>query len=117
MKKFLAIFLGSSASTDAWKALEEAIRKEKETAGMAAWKKWAEDNASSIVTMGSPLGKTKRIDSSGVSDTKNDIGAWTVVQAESHEEAAKLFLNHPHFIIFPGESIEIMECLPMPEGI
>lgn len=33
---------------------------------------------------------------------------------ESHEEAAKLFISHPHFKIFPGESVEIMECLPMP---
>jgi hypothetical protein len=21
---------------------------------------------------------------------------------------------HPHFTIFPGDSVEIMECLPMP---
>ncbi len=35
-------------------------------------------------------------------------------EAESHEAAAKLFLSHPHFSIFPGDSIEIMECLPIP---
>ena len=33
---------------------------------------------------------------------------------ESHEAAAQLFLNHPHFTIFPGESVELMECLPIP---
>jgi len=37
-----------------------------------------------------------------------------VVQAETHEAAAKLFLNHPHFSIFPGDSIEVMENLPIP---
>jgi hypothetical protein len=26
----------------------------------------------------------------------------------------KLFENHPHFTIFPGEAIEVMECLPIP---
>ena len=28
---------------------------------------------------------------------------------------AKLFENHPHFAIFPGDSIEIMESLPIPD--
>jgi hypothetical protein len=37
-----------------------------------------------------------------------------VVQAESHDAAARMFTNHPHFTIFPGEAVEIMECLPIP---
>jgi hypothetical protein len=40
--------------------------------------------------------------------------ANVIVQAESHEAAAKLFENHPHFTIFPGDSVEIMECLRLP---
>jgi len=40
--------------------------------------------------------------------------AYTIVQAESHEAAAELFASHPHFMIFPGDSVEIMECLPIP---
>jgi hypothetical protein len=42
------------------------------------------------------------------------MGAFTVVRAESHEVAAKLFENHPHFVIFPGESVEVMPVLPIP---
>ena len=34
--------------------------------------------------------------------------------ADSHEAAAKLFEMHPHFSIFPGESVEIMPILPIP---
>lgn len=93
-----------------WKPDERTMKE-----GMVAWMKWVTDNASVIVDNGSPLGKTKRIDKNGVSDTSNELGAWTVVKAESQEEAAKLFLNHPHFTIFPGERVEIMECLPMPK--
>ena len=44
------------------------------------------------------------------------MGAFTVVRAASHEAAAKLFEDHPHFSIFPGESIEIMPVLPIPGG-
>ena len=114
MKKYLAMFLGSPKSMGAWKDLDEVTRKAKETEGMQAWMKWVEDNKDSIVDMGSPLGKTKRVTKDGITDVRNEMGAWIVVQAESQEDAAKLFLNHPHFMIFPGEAAEIMECLPMP---
>jgi hypothetical protein len=40
--------------------------------------------------------------------------AWVAVDADSHEAAARMFEGHPHFTIFPGESIEVMECLPIP---
>jgi hypothetical protein len=37
-----------------------------------------------------------------------------IVKAESHEVAAKMFQEHPHFTIFPGDGVEIMECMPIP---
>ena len=114
MKKFLAIYLGSPEALAKYRAMDEQMRKENDTAGMNAWMKWVTDNKAAIVDNGSPLGKTKRIDKNGITDVKNELGAWTVVQAESQEEAAKLFLNHPHFTIFPGEAVEVMECLPIP---
>ncbi len=115
MKKFMAVYLGSTSPETfaAWKARGD--REEVEKAGMEAWMKWGENNKASIVDNGAPLGKTKRIDKNGISDTKNDLTGYTVVQAESHEDAAKLFINHPHFTMFPGESVEIMECLQMPK--
>jgi hypothetical protein len=66
--------------------------------------------------MGGPLGKTKRVDDKGTADTANEMGAFTVVRAASHEAAAKMFENHPHFAIFPGERVEIMPVLPIPGG-
>ncbi len=49
-----------------------------------------------------------------IEDISNEMGAFTVVRAESNEAAAKLFENHPHFTIFPGESVEVMPVLPIP---
>jgi hypothetical protein len=116
MKKFLAIFLGSPSGTARaqWNAMDETQRKQLEASGMKAWSDWMATHAANIVETGSPLGKTKRTDAQGVSDTKNAMAAYVVVQAESHEAAAKMFANHPHFTIFPGEAVEIMECLPIP---
>jgi hypothetical protein len=115
---FLAVFLGSktSAKMAAWNALPEAERRSKEQQGMAAWKAWVAKNQTALVELGGPLGKTKKVDSSGVADISNEMGAFTVVRAASHEAAAKLFENHPHFAIFPGERVEIMPVLPIPGG-
>jgi hypothetical protein len=115
MKKFLATYLGSASALDNWKKMDEEKRGQQEKAGKEAWMKWVKANEKSILDHGSPVGKTECISAKGISVTRNEIGAYTIVQAESHEAAAKLFENHPHFMIFPGHSVEVMECLPMPE--
>lgn len=116
MKRFLAVFLGSATgeSMKKWQAMDPKVRAEKEKAGIKAWKEWAEKHESAIKFDGNPLGKTKLINAKGISDIKNLMAAYTVVEAESHEAAAKMFIEHPHFTIFPGESVEVMECLPIP---
>jgi hypothetical protein len=113
---YLAIFLGdkTGAKMAAWQALPEAERRAKEREGVAAWHAWAAKHAGVIVVMGGPLGKTKQVSASGVADVSNAMGAFTVVKADSHEAAAKLFENHPHFAIFPGESVEVMPVLEIP---
>jgi hypothetical protein len=115
---YLAVFLGSKASPRraAWDALSDAERRAKEQEGIKAWKAWVEKHHASIVGMGGPLGKTKKVTSRGIDDVSNEMGAFTIVRAESHAAAAKLFEKHPHFTIFPGDSIEIMPVLPIPGG-
>ena len=113
---FLAIFLGSKTSPKmkAWMSLSEGERRTKEREGMAAWKAWMEKHQASTVGMGGPLGKTKKITPAGIQDTSNEMSAYMVVRAASHEAAARMFENHPHFTIFPGESVEVMPVLPIP---
>jgi hypothetical protein len=117
MKNFLAIYIGRPEAREesGWNKLSDAERKEREAAGIKAWMEWGTVHAAAIVDMGNPLGKTKRASNDGISDTRNTMTGYTVVRAESHEAAAKLFENHPHFAIFPGDSVEIMECLPLPK--
>jgi len=116
MTKFLAIYVGTAAAFEksGWNKMNEAKRKELEASGMRAWMDWGATNAAVIVDQGAPLGKTKRASREGIADTKNSTTGYVIVEAESHEAAARLFDNHPHFTVFPGDSVEIMECLPMP---
>jgi hypothetical protein len=84
--------------------------------GMAAWGAWMADHAAQVVDTGGPLGKTKKADKSGISDTRNLVAGYVIVEAASHDAAVRLFENHPHFAIFPGEAVEIMPVLPIPAG-
>src|ERR1700758_1562784 len=113
---FLAVFLGSKTSErmTAWNALSEEARRTKMQEAIAAWKAWVEKYHAAIVGMGGPLAKTKKVSERGIEDVSNMMSGYTVVRAESHEAAAKLFDDHPHFTIFPGDSVEVMPVLPIP---
>jgi hypothetical protein len=113
-KTFLAVYLGSPGAMEAWRNKSESERKALQAKGMAAWDAWAERHREAIVNPGAPLGKTKRVSAAGVADVRNAMAVYMVVRAESHEAAAQMFADHPHFTMFPGEAIEVMERLPIP---
>ena len=113
---FLAVFVGSKTSTRMaeWNALSAEDEKMQAMKGVAAWHAWVETHQASIADLGGPLGKTKRISNDGIEDVANDLTGYTIVRAESQEAAAKLFENHPHFTIFPGDAVEVMPVMPVP---
>lgn len=114
MKKFLAIYTGTQADMDKWNKLSKEDRDKREVEGIKAWMAWGDKHAKVILDQGNPLGKTKKVGPEGIADIRNALTGYVLLQAESHQAAAKLFEGHPHFTIFPGDGVEIMECLPLP---
>lgn len=114
MSKFMALFTAAPNAFEQWNAQDPDTRKALEAKGMQAWFDWQERHQSIIVDAGGPLGKTKRADANGVSDSRNDIGGYVIIEADSHDAAARLFENHPHFSILPGNAVEIMPCTAIP---
>jgi len=112
MKKFLAVFTTNSEKMATFNQNPNA--QQISIKGIAAWHQWMEDNKSAIVETGGPLSRTTRVTLAGIADFRNNLGGYLVVQAESQADAAKLFLDHPSFAIFPGEAVEVMEVLPIP---
>ena len=106
MARFMAVYTGKPGAAPPDQA---AIAK-----GMQAWSDWMARNANKIVDAGGPLGKTKRVSGSGVADAQNNIAAYVIVEAPDQDAAARLFLGHPHFAIFPGDGVDVMPCLPIP---
>ncbi|MBK7976368.1 MAG: hypothetical protein IPK07_24890 [Deltaproteobacteria bacterium] len=97
-----------------WDGLTDEQKLERQKSGIAAWHAWVESHKDVVTEMGGPLGKTKSVGPSGIADIRNAMSGFTIVKAESHEAAAKLFENHPHFSIFPGDAVEVMEIMPVP---
>ena len=106
MAKFMAIYTGKPGAS---RPDDATLAK-----GMQAWTEWMARHRDHIVDGGGPLGKTKRVSSAGVADVQNNIAAYIVVEAEDHAAAARMFENHPHFAIFPGDGVEVMPCMPIP---
>ena len=113
MKNFLVLYLAPVSVLDEWKKKPAEERKGEEEKMMAEWRKWMSDHAKDFADLGAGVGKTKRINAQGSSDARNDVMLYGVVQAESHDAAAQLFVGHPHLQI-PESSIEVMEINPLP---
>jgi hypothetical protein len=116
VKRFVAVYMGTHDALQRarWDELAPSERAAREKAGIEAWMQWGVKHRAAIVDDGGPLGKTKRASRDGMGDTTNAITGYVIVEAESHEAAARMFESHPHFSIFPGDSVEIMEVLPIP---
>jgi hypothetical protein len=116
---YLAVFTSNKASPrwQAWYAMSEEEQRATDDAGLAALKVWDEAHKDAIVYEGGPLGPTKRTSADGIADVVNELTVFVVVRAPSHEAAAKMFENHPHFTIFPCDGVEVMPLLgPDPQA-
>lgn len=111
MKKFLVLYKASAADFE--KAMKSSPAEQQ--AGMDAWLSWSKKAASSIVDLGCPLGQSMLVTKSGASPIRNDLGGYSILQAESREALAATLKDHPHFMMSEGR-IEITEIMPMPGG-
>lgn len=104
--KFFVTYQMPHTGLDAWMQLPDDERKAQELQMQSEWNAWME-NHKDVIIESAGVGKPKRITAAGVEDTRNDIMMYSFIEAESHEAAADLFKDHPHFGI-PGAWIEVM---------
>jgi hypothetical protein len=111
MTKFLVLYMAKPADME---RMMKNSTPEQQKKGMEAWMKWMGDHKASLVDGGAPLGKTKKVDQKGASDTKNDVCGYSIVQAETAAAATKMFgKNHPH-LQMPGAWVEVVEVMHVP---
>lgn len=111
MKQYIVTY---NAPIDAaWKTAESSPKEMEE--GMKAWMAWAEKCGNKLVDFGTPLGNGITLGSSGqATDSQSKIIGYSILQAESMEEARDLLKDHPHLDWNVACEIEVHESLPVP---
>ena len=109
MKKFLVLYKAPPASFEQMKK----ATPEQQKAGMDAWMGWSKKASGAIKDMGGPLGKSQRVTKTSSSPSTNDLGGYSILQAESKEALAESLKGHPHFMT-PEGFIDIVEIMPIP---
>jgi hypothetical protein len=112
MKKFFVFYMASEGDFKKAMASMPQRTPEEQKASMQEWTDWMKAKGG-VVDMGAPLGKTKRVTPGEISDMRNEIGGYSIIEAETHEEAAQKMQDSPHFKMMPGGWIEVMEVMAM----
>ena len=82
-------------------------------ASMQAWTDWSAKAGSGVVDLGLPLGHGHKLTSKGAAEAGTDVAGYSILQADTMEEAEKLLESHPH-LQMPGAAIEVYESLQIP---
>jgi hypothetical protein len=111
---YLAVFMSNKKGPrwQEWYGLSEEQQRARQDIGIPALKAWDETHKDVIVHIGGPLGPTKTMsDDNRITDTVNEMTAFVVIRAPSHEAAVKMFEGHPHMSVFPCHAVEVMPLL------
>ena len=114
MPRFVAVYTMKPEDVAAFRALPKSEQEAIDRAGLKAWEEWGQRNAAAIVATDVMVGKTTRVTRTGVGDAWNQIAGFTIVETPDITAAARLFVNHPHIAIFPGDGIDIMPVVSGP---
>lgn len=109
--KFLALYM---APTGVFEQMMADSTPEQQKAGMDAWTDWMKAHQESIADMGAPVGATKRVTAGGVADVRNEVGGYSIIEADSHDAAAALFADSPHLHMMPEAFVDVSALLAMP---
>lgn len=95
------------------KTMMASMTPEQQKESMGKWGEWLKKNAASFADMGAPVGKNTQVIGSASSAVSNDIGGYSIVQAESVEAVVELLKSSPH-VAMPGTTTDVMEIMSMP---
>ena len=111
MGKYLAILHGAADDES-----KSELSQEQQSEFMRAWAAWAHAHQDTLVDSGAPLFRKKVVSSQGVEDFTDTKVGYTNDEADSHDEAVRIFAQHPHLGLLRGNSIEVLECPSVPGG-
>ena len=108
MPRFLAVYTMKPEDLAAFRRLTKEEQDAIDVVGVKEWAAWEDRNAASIRDRGGMVGKTMRVSRDGIASAVNPFCGYIVVEAETVEAAARLFEDHPHITVFPGDGVDVM---------
>jgi hypothetical protein len=67
-----------------------------------------------LVDLGTPLASGMALSASGASPSGKGVTGYSILQAESMEDAQEMLMGHPHLQWAAGCEIEVHESMPLP---
>ena len=110
MKKFIVIY---HTPAEALSAMSGSTPEE-QAKGMEAWMTWAKKCGDKLVDMGSPLINGQALTPKGNTASTANVAGYSVLQANSMDEAKALLQGHPHLAWNAACSIEVHETMALP---
>lgn len=107
MKKFLLLYKSSVSAEEMMKNSDPEAGKKM----MEVWMQWFQKIGSAVVDGGNPTQAVAAVGSKF--NDEGHIGGYSIIQAENLDKAKEMLDGHPH-LMMDGNSIEVLEILPMP---
>ena len=115
MPHFLAVYTMKRENVARFRSLPKTEQDATDAIGVEQWAEWEKRNAASLPNRGGMVGKTTRATKDGIAEAVNDFCGYVIVEADTAEAAARLFLDHPHITVFPGDGVDIMPFVTGPD--
>ena len=110
MTKYVIVYHAPPMSPDASPPEAEVMKSV-----MQAWMAWGETVGSRMLDFGTPLAGGVRVAPGGAtSPSDRQVAGYTMIEAESFDEALELAKQHPHLNMPGGCEIEVHEAMPVP---
>lgn len=114
MKKFLLLYMSPVSAEEQMGKAKLELSEEDMQKAMQPWIDWFNSVGDGLLDRGMPLGNGKHVTTSGVSESTSQIMGYSMIQAESMDQALELAKKQPHLTIGEGRSVEVLEVLAMP---
>jgi hypothetical protein len=81
---------------------------------MGQWNAWAGKVGDRMVDFGTPLAGGVQVTPEGTSPSTSEVAGYTLIEADSMDDALALAQDHPHLNMPGGCTIEVHEAQPVP---
>lgn len=109
MTKYMFIYHAPMAPADATPPSQEEMQ-----AIMGQWNAWGDKVGDGLLDFGAPMAHGVRVTPDGTAPSTHEVAGYSMLEADSLDDAVALAQDHPHLNMPGGCTIEVHEAQPVP---